>query len=124
MVFTCQRQSLETLLKHYFGNESYILDNEDISNLILFGQHDPYIQIVPDANSASTPIIICPSNMITLTWHDCEIYVPYGTDLAQVEALLRKYMFPGIRYEIIHLPVSTSITPIHGGGGGSAAIQP
>lgn len=104
MRFTCQRQSFETLLKHYFGNESYILDHEEISNILIFGQNDPYIQIVPDPNSPLSPTIITPSAMAVFNWYDLDIYVPYGTNAEQVEALLRRYIFNGIRYRIIWLP--------------------
>ncbi len=113
MRFTCQRQSFETLLKHYFGSESYVLDHEEISNILLFGQSDPYIQIVPDANSTSAPVIL---NLVaTFAWHDLEIYVPYGTSVARVEALLRKYIFLGVRYQIIWLPAV--VNPGNPGGG-------
>ncbi len=125
MRFTCQRQSLEALLKYYFGEESYVLDHEEISDLLIFGQNDPFIQIVPDSNSALDPVILNPT--ASLSWHDCEIYVPYGTNLEQVEALLRKYIFPGVRYQIILLPVHTqpggggSVTP---GTGGNSSVVP
>ncbi len=92
MRYTSQYKSLEALLKHRFGEEVEIVDDEQLDNITF---------VVPDNlnENSFVPMLVRPDKDVVIK-RDFIILVPAGVDTNKVKEFVERYVFCGIYFEV------------------------